>query len=55
MKNKKDNRDKFIVAMEAYKELEGSGLLSSTDSVVILSRIRLKYRLSPVKYLRQGV
>jgi len=37
--------------MAAYEELEGSGLLCSTESSSILARIKYKYKLSPLKYL----
>jgi len=51
--NKTDsNKERFRVTMESYKQLQSSGLLSSTDEVTILSRIKSKYKLSPYKYLR---
>lgn len=46
------NKERFRVTMEAYKQLQSSGLLSSTDEGMILSRIKSKYKLSPYKYLR---
>lgn len=52
--NKTDrNKERFRLSMEAYKELESSCLLSSTDKMVILDMIKGKYRLSPIKYLRK--
>lgn len=49
------NRERFRLTMEAYKQLQSSGLLSSTDTMVILDRIKSKYKLSPYKYLRPQV
>lgn len=54
MTRSEKNRANFRVAMESYKELESSGLLCSTDSMVILDRIKSKYKLSPYKWIKEN-
>lgn len=50
---KEQNKCNFEKAMLAWKELNDWELLSSTDSTVILDRIHYKFKLSPIKYLRE--
>lgn len=54
MKRSEINRNNFKLAMESYKEMERSGLLCSTEATAILDRIHFKYKLSPIKYLREN-
>lgn len=52
-KNRNRNRINFEAAVEAYEELNNSELLCSTEATNILVRIYHKYKLSPLKYLKE--